>query len=63
MVRNFPNIQHLQFTDLGETHSDCININHGSSLSSFPQAVHLYICMRKPTKDNYRVASGMCPES
>lgn len=27
-VRNCPNIQHLQFTDLTETHCDFININH-----------------------------------
>lgn len=31
-VKNFPNIQHLQFTNLTETYSDCLNINHNSFL-------------------------------
>jgi len=31
-VKNFPNIQRLQFTDLTETPSDCININQNSFL-------------------------------
>ena len=36
VMMNFPNIQHLQFSDLTESHSYCININHSSYSCSIP---------------------------